>query len=125
MFNTYADAKKHLDAIMNGIQPDASLNKAGYLAWTAQYRKTYKAISEIIRELKRARKPNLYTYRAKGDRASKRRVYAGPNPKHHPEAYIRVWMFQIAAQNLLELRKESKLAAGARWKAEKEQQNVA
>jgi len=64
-------------------------DRESYLAFRAAWKKTYKNLSQEIRDLKRTRKQYTWKYRPRGDTGSPKKIKTGDNPIY--EQYFRGW----------------------------------
>lgn len=83
-----------------------------YLAYRAEWKANYKALSKDIRDLKNQRKQFIWEYRTKGDTASQKRTKVGDNPNYNPNSGWKVMDLKYAATAMLEELAEAKVRAG-------------
>ena len=96
-----------------------------YLKWREEWKAEYKERSKEIRRLKNARKEYKWTYRAKGDDTSPRRIKAGVNPDYDSSASWKVWPQKWKATRALETLKAAKAEAGRQRAARLELEKAA
>ena len=96
-----------------------------YLKWRAEWKADYKEISKEIRRLKNARKEYKWTYRAKGDDTSQKRIKIGANPDYDSSASWQVYSEKCKATRALETLKAAKAEAGRQRAARLELEKAA
>lgn len=92
-------------------------SKEEYLEQRAEWKIIYKALSQEIRELKRARKQFKWDYRPKDNDTLPRKTKAGKNPDYNPSAHWMAASRKYAARQMLEVLKEAKEEAGRQRQA--------
>ena len=119
---SYREHRDNLDAIVKDLEYKYDrysetyvfewASKEEYLEWRTNWRKAYKQLSKIIRELKGQRKKFKWEYRPKGNDTMKRRTKIGENPNHDYSADWYVGMYSSIARELMQVRMASKIEAG-------------
>ena len=94
--------------------------KEEYLAWTAEWKEKYAALSTEIRRIKGTRKMFNYTYREKGDNSSQKRTKFGSNPHYDPrfDGYS-LGLARDVASSMMEQRAAAKKEAERQYKKSK------
>lgn len=87
-----------------------------YLAWKAEWKAQYKELSQEIRDLKASRKQFTWSYRAKDDTASKKKVITGKNPNYNSSAQWKATQKREVAFGMLELLADAKSEAARQRK---------